>query len=188
MALGVVNVDHELETMGDVDVVRINVLPALLERLGQLQSCLEDVFLVFHDRVVGALVSERDTGVFGKLHFCFCNIRLIDLASVTTLVGYLGRLYPLGHGLYQPHFDLAELYTLSDRRQFNIGNDGCTENDGIGGNRNAVAELVCPDIGVGLFKVESACLLQRSNGRYIPLSELFPSARNPEFAQCGYAG
>ena len=115
MTLGIVNVDHQLEAMGDVDVVRIDVLSALFQRLGKVQSRLEDVFLVFHDGVVGALVGKSDTRVFRELHFCFCNVRLINLASVTTLIWYLGRLYSLGDGLDQPHFDLAELDTLADR-------------------------------------------------------------------------
>ena len=56
MAFWVVDVDHQLEAVSDVDVVRIDILSALLQGFGKLQSSLEDVLLILHDGVVGVLV------------------------------------------------------------------------------------------------------------------------------------
>lgn len=61
VAFRIVNVDHELEAMGDVDVMRVDVLPTLPQRFWQLQFGLEHELFVLHGRVIGALVGKGNS-------------------------------------------------------------------------------------------------------------------------------
>ena len=150
MALGIVYVDHQLETMRDVDVMRVDILSALLQRLGQVQCGLEDEFFVLHGGVVRSLVLVSDSRVLREVHLGLGDICLVHLTPVAAKIGNLGLLYPLRYRFYQPHLDLPQPNTFSYRRQLDVCHYRGTKHNSVCGNGNAITELVGPDVGVGL--------------------------------------
>nr|POE75489.1 hypothetical protein CFP56_53601 [Quercus suber] len=128
--------------------MRIDVLPTQMQGFREGQRRLEAVHLVAHDRVLGRLMLVRDARMLGELHVRLRHLALLLFRPVRSSVRDLAGLDAFHHRLHQPQVDLAQLEPLLERRKFDVGDQRRAEHDRVGRDRDAVGDLVGPDVRV----------------------------------------
>ena len=82
MAFRIIDIDHQLESVRDMNCMGIDILTAFFERFGQRNSGLEHVSFIFQCGTFSGVVVKSDARIFGKVHLCSSNLALVGLHTI----------------------------------------------------------------------------------------------------------
>lgn len=138
VAVWVVQCDHHFQLVSYLDAVHIGVLHALAQLPREIEICVQDPPLLARilDHVVPVLLP-------------IYRERPVRYLAFPLVFSYVVPLHCRHHylvDLHQPAVDIPDLQTFQQGREPRLKRNGASEYDGLGGDHNAVFDLVWPDV------------------------------------------